>query len=73
MSFPPRYGNFIGGEWVAPAAGRYLENLTPVTGQTVCEVARSTEVDIDDKALDAVRAAAPACSPRDNRRPPPSE
>ena len=29
MSFQPRYENYIGGEWVAPAAGRYFENPTP--------------------------------------------
>ena len=24
--FKARYGNFIGGEWVEPNAGRYFEN-----------------------------------------------
>jgi len=59
MSYESRYENFIGGQWVAPAAGRYFENPTPVTGQTYCEVPRSDEADID-KALDAAHAAAPA-------------
>ncbi len=59
MSYESRYGNFIGGQWVAPVGGRYFENPTPVTGQTFCEVARSGEADID-KALDAAHAAAPA-------------
>ena len=59
MSYQSRYDNFIGGEWVAPTKGLYFENLTPVTGQTFCEVARSDETDID-KALDAAHAAAPA-------------
>jgi aldehyde dehydrogenase len=59
MSYESRYENFIGGQWVAPASGRYFENPTPVTGQTFCEVARSDEADID-KALDAAHAAAPA-------------
>ncbi|AKS30643.1 aldehyde dehydrogenase [Mycolicibacterium goodii] len=58
MSFESRYENFIGGEWVAPVEGRYFENPTPVTGQVFCEVARSSEADID-KALDAAHAAAP--------------
>ena len=58
MSFESRYDNFIGGEWVAPAAGRYFENLTPVIGQPFCEVARSDADDIE-KALDAAHAAAP--------------
>ncbi|TVR80895.1 MAG: aldehyde dehydrogenase family protein, partial [Rhodospirillales bacterium] len=51
-----RYDNFIGGEWVAPAEGRYFDNLSPITGQPLCEVARSTAADID-KALDAAHAA----------------
>lgn len=59
MSYESRYDNFIGGQWVAPARGRYFENPTPVTGQTFCEVARSDEADVD-KALDAAHAAAPA-------------
>ena len=29
MSFPARYDNYIGGEWVPPAQGRYFENPTP--------------------------------------------
>ena len=59
MNFQARYDNYIGGEWVAPAKGRYFENPTPVTGQTFCEVARSDEADIE-RALDAAHAAAPA-------------
>ncbi|WP_304117660.1 aldehyde dehydrogenase family protein, partial [Mycolicibacterium bacteremicum] len=59
MSFDARYDNYIGGEWVAPNAGRYFENRTPVTGEVFCEVARSDESDIE-KALDAAHAAAPA-------------
>jgi aldehyde dehydrogenase len=59
MSFESRYDNFIGGEWVAPASGKYFENLTPVTGQAFCEVARSEAADVD-KALDAANGAARA-------------
>ena len=59
MSFQARYDNYINGEWVAPVAGRYFENRTPVTGEVFCEVARSDADDID-KALDAAHAAAPA-------------
>ena len=59
MSFQSRYENFIGGRWVAPAGGQYFEALSPVNGQPFCEVARSTDADID-KALDAAHAAAPA-------------
>ncbi|WP_407685207.1 acetaldehyde dehydrogenase ExaC [Mycobacterium sp. HUMS_1102779] len=59
MSYQSRYGNFIGGQWVAPVGGRYFENPTPVTGQAFCEVARSDAADVE-KALDAAHAAAPA-------------
>ncbi len=59
MSFDARYDNFIGGEWVKPSGGRYFENISPVNGQVFCEVARSTDADIE-KALDAAHAAAPA-------------
>ena len=52
-----RYDNWIAGEYVAPARGQYFMNLTPVTGQPLCEVARSTHEDVD-KALDAAHAAA---------------
>ncbi|SBS76920.1 Acetaldehyde dehydrogenase 2 (Acetaldehyde dehydrogenase II) (ACDH-II) [uncultured Mycobacterium sp.] len=58
MAFQSRYENFIGGEWVAPVGGRYFENRTPVTGEVFCEVARSTDADIE-LALDAAHAAAP--------------
>ena len=64
MTFQPRYGNYIGGEWVAPAAGRYFENASPVNGQPFCEIPRSDETDIE-KALDAVPR--PSSCPRQAR------
>ena len=54
-----RYDNWIGGQWVAPVQGRYFENVTPVTGQVFCEIARSTAEDIE-LALDAGHGAAEA-------------
>ncbi len=51
-----RYDNFIGGKWVAPVRGQYFKNITPITGQEVCEIARSTAEDIE-LALDAAHAA----------------
>ena len=56
VEFKKRYDNFIGGEFVAPAKRMYFENPSPVTGQTFCEVARSTAEDVE-KALDAAHAA----------------
>jgi aldehyde dehydrogenase len=54
-----RYDNFINGEFVAPANGQYFDNVSPITGQPFCEIARSDEQDIG-KALDAAHAAADA-------------
>ena len=52
-----RYDNWIGGEYRAPEKGRYFTNPSPLTGQPLCEVARSTREDVD-RALDAAHAAA---------------
>jgi aldehyde dehydrogenase len=52
-----RYDNFIGGAWVSPVKGQYFENRTPISGEVICTIARSTAEDID-KALDAAHAAA---------------
>ncbi|MCX4191122.1 aldehyde dehydrogenase family protein [Methylophaga sp. OBS1] len=56
VNFDKRYDNFIGGKWVAPVKGQYFDNVTPVTGEVFCEVAESTEEDIN-LALDAAHAA----------------
>ncbi|MBY6091702.1 aldehyde dehydrogenase [Maritimibacter alkaliphilus] len=54
--FKQRYDNFIGGTFVAPKAGRYFDNTTPITGAKICEIARSDADDIN-LALDAAHAA----------------
>lgn len=54
-----RYGNFIGGEFVPPADGKYFDNISPVTGKAYVEIPRSSEKDIA-RALDAAHGAAPA-------------
>ncbi|THG82853.1 aldehyde dehydrogenase family protein, partial [Pseudomonas sp. A-1] len=59
VSFKPRYGNFINGEFVAPVKGQYFTNTTPVTGEAIAEFPRSTAEDIE-LALDAAHAAADA-------------
>jgi aldehyde dehydrogenase len=56
VSIKKKYGNYIGGEWVAPLSGTYFENVTPVTGQFLCEIPRSNAADVD-RALDAAHAA----------------
>jgi aldehyde dehydrogenase len=52
-----RYDNWIAGEYVRPLLGQYFTNMTPITGEPLCEVARSTHEDVD-RALDAAHAAA---------------
>ncbi|TCM17875.1 aldehyde dehydrogenase [Novosphingobium sp. PhB165] len=54
--FAASYDNFIGGAWVPPVAGRYFDNVSPITGKPVCRVARSDSDDIE-LALDAAHAA----------------
>ena len=56
VSVQERYGNFIGGEFVPPAKGTYFENISPVTGRSFTEIARSTAKDVE-LALDAAHGA----------------
>lgn len=56
LKLKKRYDNFIGGAWVAPVQGEYYTNLTPITGQALCEVASSSSQDIE-LALDAAHDA----------------
>src|SRR3979490_2644483 len=52
-----RYENFVGGKWLAPVKGGYFDNVSPTTGQVICQVPRSQAEDIE-RALDAAHAAA---------------
>lgn len=54
--FKTRYDNFINGRFVPPVGGRYFQNTSPVTGQVICEIARSTADDVN-LALDAAHDA----------------
>ena len=56
IPFKAKYDNYIGGKWVAPADGQYFDNVSPVTGKVFCQIARSTEKDVN-LALDAAHAA----------------
>lgn len=56
VTFKKKYDNYINGKWTAPVGGQYFENVTPVTGEVFCEVARSQAEDIE-MALDAAHAA----------------
>ncbi|UCP11556.1 aldehyde dehydrogenase [Pseudomonas sp. MM213] len=54
--FKKQYENYIGGNWVAPSAGRYFENVSPITGTPFCKVPQSDAEDVN-RALDAAHAA----------------
>jgi aldehyde dehydrogenase len=54
--FTERYDNYIGGQWVAPKSGRYFENISPVTGRPIGQIARSDAADVE-AALDAAHKA----------------
>lgn len=56
VNFRQRYENYIGGGWVAPVAGQYFDNVSPVNGKVFCQVARSDAADVD-LAMDAAHAA----------------
>ncbi|BFM49143.1 aldehyde dehydrogenase family protein [Marinomonas sp. THO17] len=56
ISFQAEYGNYIGGQWVAPVKGQYFDKTSPVDGEVFCRIPRSSAEDID-LALDAAHAA----------------
>lgn len=57
----PSYGNFIGGQWLLPAKGRYAVRNSPINQEPLCEIARSSTEDVET-ALEAAHAATEAWS-----------
>ncbi|HUP65977.1 MAG TPA: aldehyde dehydrogenase family protein [Thermoanaerobaculia bacterium] len=51
-----RYGLFIGGEWVAPAAGNYFETINPATEEVLARVGWADAEDVD-RAVKSARSA----------------
>ena len=51
-----RLANFIGGEFVAPQSGKYVELTNPATGQPFAEMPVSGEADVDAAAKVAAQA-----------------
>jgi aminomuconate-semialdehyde/2-hydroxymuconate-6-semialdehyde dehydrogenase len=56
-----RIANFVGGHFLAPQSGRYLEDLNPATGEVMAEIPDSERADVDD-AVAAAKAAFPSWS-----------
>ncbi len=59
VQYKQRYDNFIGGQWVPPVKGQYFDVVTPISGRTYTQAARSSAEDIE-LALDAAHRAADA-------------
>ncbi len=53
-----RWDHFINGVYTSPAAGRYLDDLAPTTGQKISEVAAGDAVDVA-AAVASAKAALP--------------
>ena len=54
----PRILNFIGGEFLEPQAGRFLDNIEPATGKPYSQVADSGKEDVDLAVAAAEKAFA---------------
>jgi len=57
IQYKAKYDNFIGGKWVPPVEGQYFDVITPVTGKSYTQAARSGAADVE-LALDAAHAIA---------------
>ena len=55
-NFEEKYGNFIGGKFVAPKGGQYFENTSPTNNQLIAKYPRSQKEDVD-MAIDAAHEA----------------
>ena len=56
FKYKEKYGNYINGKFVDPVDGKFFDNITPINGKVLCQIARSNEKDIN-VALDAAHAA----------------
>ena len=54
--YKSQYENFIGGEWIAPSSGEYIENISPVDGKLLTKIPRSNEKDVE-LAIQAAKKA----------------
>src|ERR671937_1449581 len=52
--------NFVGGEWVDAVEGGTAEIINPSTGETIAEVPRGSQADVD-RAVEAAKRAWPEC------------
>src|ERR687887_2108607 len=53
-----QYKNLVGGEWVDAIEGGTMEVVNPATGETIAEVPRGTQGDVD-RAVEAAKKTLP--------------
>ena len=56
MSVATSYKNFVGGEWVDAVDGGVQEVINPATGETIAEVPKGTQADVDRAVASAKEA-----------------
>lgn len=56
LKAPQNITNYIGGEFLAPTGGGYIDNVNPATGEVYCQIPDSTDADVA-KAVTAAKAA----------------
>lgn len=61
LTAPAHISNYIGGAFIAPAKGKYIENINPATGEIYSQIPDSTIEDIN-QAVAAAQAAFPKWS-----------
>ena len=47
FALPGHLENFIGGEFIKPLSGQYLDNIDPSVNEVYCRIPKSNEADID--------------------------
>ena len=67
-NYRPRYGHYIGGEFVDPVRGQYFENVSPVNGKPFCPAHLDRAIDSTftylEKEAGEVRAKVVRPTPR---------
>jgi aminomuconate-semialdehyde/2-hydroxymuconate-6-semialdehyde dehydrogenase len=61
LSIPYHLENFIGGNFIGPLSGKFIENVNPATGAVFCQIPDSNEKDVD-AAVHAAQQAFPLWS-----------
>lgn len=61
LQVPEKIANYIGGQLLMPANGKFIDNINPATGEVYSQIPDSTATDVQN-AVEAAKAAFPAWS-----------